>query len=103
LFANIQSAAAMTSLVIAMPLSSMTSIETIGAVGAAPAYPVLEPAAMPATKVPCPRPSPAEFGWRLVIVTCLTTRPPKSVRPAATPLSTIAIAGTFSDDSACPV
>jgi len=27
----------MTSLVIAMPLSSMTSIETIGAVGAAPA------------------------------------------------------------------
>ena len=57
---------------------------------------------MPATNVPCPRPSPSAFGSRFVIVTCLTTRPPKSVRPAATPLSTIAIAGTFSDDSAFP-
>ena len=37
LLARIQSAAAMTSLVFAMPLSSMTSSETIFAVGAAPA------------------------------------------------------------------
>ena len=57
---------------------------------------------MPATNVPCPRPSPIAFGSRFVIVTCLTTRPPKSVRPAATPLSTIAIAGTFSGASVFP-
>jgi hypothetical protein len=52
LLTRIQSAAEMTSLVIAMPLSSMTSIETIGAMAAAPAYFEAEPAAMPATNVP---------------------------------------------------
>src|SRR6185436_3869978 len=90
----------MTSLVTAMPLSSMTSIETIGAVGATPAYPSREPAARPATSVPCPRPSPLEFGSRLVMVTLATTRvlqpapvSLKSARHACTPESTTAIAG----------
>jgi hypothetical protein len=57
---------------------------------------------MPATNVPWPRPSPGEFGRRPVIVTCLTTRPPKSVRVLWTPLSTIAIAGGLRLESAFP-
>ena len=59
LFRRIHWAAAITSLVRAMPWSSITSIETMPAVGAAPACLAAAPAARPATKVPWPRPSPA--------------------------------------------
>ena len=52
LWSRIHWQAAMMSLVRPMPLSSMTSSETIFAVGAAPATPVAAPAAMPATNVP---------------------------------------------------
>src|SRR5437764_140031 len=71
----------------------MTSIGRIRAFGAAPACPGVEPAAMLATNVPWPRPSPGEFGVRLVRVTCGSTRPPpsKSARVASIPESTIAI------------
>jgi hypothetical protein len=71
----------------------MTSRETIFAFGAPPTYPDADPARTPATNVPCPRPSPGLFGTRDVIVTCLITRPPKSVRPASTPESTTATVG----------
>jgi hypothetical protein len=40
----------------------MTSSATSRALGAAPST----PAAIPATNVPWPRPSPTAFGWRLV-------------------------------------
>src|SRR5438045_1105350 len=55
LLARIHLHAAITSLVEATPLSSITSIDTSFAFGAAPAYPVAPPAAIPATKVPWPR------------------------------------------------
>src|SRR5919197_5138205 len=48
---------------------------------------------MPATKVPCPRPSPAAFGKRLVMPTCVTNRPPRPATEALTPESTTAIVG----------
>src|SRR5215217_4323768 len=46
-----------------------------------------------ATNVPCPRPSPGEFGDSDVSDTCSTTRPPKSGRSASMPESTTAMAG----------
>src|ERR671924_1177157 len=46
---------------------------------------------MPATKVPCPRPSPGELPGSVVRLTSATTRPPKSGRNASMPESTIAI------------
>src|SRR5438105_15728417 len=76
----------------------MTSSETRFALGAAPVYPDALPAAMPATKVPWPRPSPGELPGRVVSVTCFTTRPPKSARDASIPESTIAIAGGFGSE-----
>ena len=78
-----------------MPLSSMTSSETRFAAGAAPAYPGALPAAMPATNVPWPRPSPGEFGWSCVITCSPITREPlsKSARFLSIPESTIAIVG----------
>src|SRR5919198_3913292 len=49
---------------------------------------------MPATNVPCPRPSPGEFGVRVVKFTCVSTRPPKSATcVASTPESTTAMVG----------
>jgi hypothetical protein len=88
----------MTSRVIAIPLSSMTSSDTIFEAGAAPAYPSPEPAAIPATNVPWPRPSPAELPGSDVMLTCATTRPPKSARPASMPESTTAIVGVAAED-----
>src|SRR2546423_9976827 len=93
LFARIHWQAPMTSLVSALPLSSMTRIDTIGAFGAAPAYPVAEPAAIPATKVPWPRPSPIALGVSELRFTWVRTRVPKSARIESTPESTTAIAG----------
>src|SRR3954464_7530795 len=61
LWSRIHWQALMMSLVRPMPESSITSIETRFAVGAAPAYPGADPAATPATNVPWPRPSPAEL------------------------------------------
>ena len=55
--ARIQSAAATTSLVLDWPSALAVRIETIGALGAPPGY-VPEPAARPATIVPCPSLSP---------------------------------------------
>src|SRR5919197_1315247 len=49
---------------------------------------------MLATNVPWPRPSPGELGVSDVSVSWCTTRPPKSIRPAWIPESTIAIVGT---------
>ena len=91
LFARIQSAAAMTSLVSAMPWSSMTSIETSFAVGAAPDFPGKLAAAIPATNVPCPRPSPGELPGSELRLTLATTRPANSGREASMPESTTAI------------
>ena len=91
LLARIQSAAAMTSLVRAMPWSSMTSIETSFAVGAAPSLPASLPAAMPATNVPCPRPSPGELPGSVDRLTLATIRPANSGRVVSIPESTIAI------------
>lgn len=93
LFARIHSAAAMTSLVRAMPVSSMTSIETSFAASAAPAKPTAAPAATPATNVPWPRPSPGELLASELRLTSATMRPAKSSRSASMPESTIAIAG----------
>ena len=93
LFRRIHWAAAITSLVRAMPWSSITSSETIPAVGAAPACSAALPAARPATKVPWPRPSPREFPGREVMFTCARTRPAKSPLPASIPESTNAIEG----------
>src|SRR5712692_2933675 len=89
--ARIQCAAEMRSLVRALPLSSMTSSETIFALGAAPFLPANSPAAIPATKVPCPRPSPGELPGRVVRLTSATMRPANSGRDASMPESTIAI------------
>src|SRR2546429_4536312 len=85
----------MTSLVIALPWSFITSRETIFEVGEEPPQLLIMPAARPATKVPCPRPSPFAFGVSDVSVTCFTTRPPNIGLAASTPESTIAIAGAF--------
>src|SRR6266511_4242423 len=95
LFWRMNSAAAITSLVSATPESSITSIGRILALGAAAVRPKPEPAAIPATRVPWPRPSPGEFGVRLVNVTWGRTREPesKSARFASIPESTIAIVG----------
>src|SRR5262245_53673043 len=95
LLARIQSQAAITSLVRAVPVSSITSSETIFAFGAAPVTPEAEPAAIPATKVPCPRPSPGEFGVMLARLTCAATRAPpsKSERLASMPESMTAMVG----------
>src|SRR5947208_11483369 len=71
----------------------MTSIGRIRAFGAAPACPAAEPAAMPATNVPWPRPSPGEFGVAVLRLTLATTRPLTSGLDESTPESTIAIAG----------
>src|SRR5919197_2876530 len=71
----------------------MTRIDTIGAAGAAPASPGAEPAAIPATNVPWPRPSPFAVGVSELRFTCVRTRVPKSARVVSTPESTIAIAG----------
>jgi hypothetical protein len=78
-----------------MPWSSITSSETIPAVGDAPAWPGEEPAAIPATIVPCPRPSPGELPGRVVRFTSARTRLPKSFREASMPESTNAIAGVL--------
>src|SRR5438034_4787114 len=83
----------MTSLVIPLPWSSNTSSDTILDVGEDPPQFPTMPAANPATNVPWPRPSPAEFGVSDVRFTPLITRPPKRVFAASTPESTIAIAG----------
>src|SRR2546423_7625527 len=53
---------------------------------------------MPATNVPCPYPSPGEFGARVVRLTWPTTRLPKSDRPASMPESTIAIVAASGAD-----
>src|SRR6266576_2225087 len=75
--------------------SSITSSETIFALGAPPAAPTADPAAIPATNVPCPRPSPGEFGVVLARFTWAATRLPqsKSARFASIPESTTAIVG----------
>jgi hypothetical protein len=71
----------------------MTSIESRFAFGVVPEYPDAPSAAMPATNVPWPYPSPGEFGPRLARFTCASTREPKSARVAWMPESTIAIVG----------
>ena len=91
LLARIQSAAAMTSLVFAMPWSSITSRDTSFALGAAPLLPPMLAAAIPATKVPCPRPSPGEFPDSELRLTLATMRPANSGRVVSMPESTIAI------------
>ena len=91
LFARIQSAAAMTSLVRAIPWSSITSSETIFAPGAAPVWPARSPAAIPATNVPWPRPSPGELPGSVVRLTSAAIRPANSGRVASMPESTTAI------------
>ena len=91
LLARIQSAAAMTSLVFAIPWSSITSSETIFAVGAAPPRPPMAPAAIPATNVPWPRPSPDELPGSEVRLTLAAMRPANSGRDASMPESTTAI------------
>src|SRR6476659_7669595 len=63
------------------------------AVGAAPACLAAAPAARPATKVPWPRPSPAELPASEVMFTCARTRPAKSLLFASMPESTKAIDG----------
>src|SRR6266511_4507459 len=83
----------MTSLVMPLPLSFKTSSETILDVGDAPPQLEIMPAASPATNVPCPRPSPAEFDESDVSVTSFTTRPPKRGFAESTPESITAIAG----------
>src|SRR3954464_15322991 len=95
LWARIQSAPAMTSLVQPIPSSLRTSTETRFAPGAAPARPADAPVAMPATIVPCPRPSPAAFGAAVVRSTLAITFGTDS---GSTPESTTAIVG--SDDGA---
>ena len=95
-FLRIHWAAAITSLVRAMPWSSITSSETIPAVGAAPAWFGAEPAARPATSVPWPLPSPGELFSSEVMSSCASTRPPKSRRLESMPESTKAIAGVGS-------
>ena len=92
-FCRIHWAARMTSLVWAMPLSSITSSETIPAVGAAPVKSGEAPAATPATTVPCPKPSPGELLGRELRFTSASTRPAKSARPESIPESTKAIVG----------
>src|SRR3954452_14455227 len=84
----------MTSLVSAIPWSSITSSEMIFPFGAAPTCGTALPAAREATKVPCPRPSPAEFSVRPVMVICgIFSWVATSGRDVSTPESTIAIAG----------
>jgi hypothetical protein len=75
----------------------MTSSITMSEFGDAPELPGALPAAMPATKVPWPRPSPGELGRSVVMFTFATTRAPlsKSGRLASMPESTIAIVGAF--------
>ena len=64
--------------------------------GAAPESPFSEAAAIPATNVPWPRPSPAElFGSELRLMEAIT-REPKSSERESIPLSTTAIAGCLS-------
>src|SRR5215510_1690866 len=54
---------------------------------------------MPATNVPCPRPSPGELFGSVDRFTCWITRPPKSATlDASTPESTIAIVGAAKSD-----
>ena len=91
--ARIHWAARITSLVRAIPLSSITSSETMPAVGAAPVYVAFSPAARPATSVPCPKPSPGELFGRSLRLTSARTRLPKSARPASIPESTKAMVG----------
>ena len=93
LFRRIQSHAAMTSATVAVPSSFITSSETSFALGATPAIPSAAPAAIPATNVPCPNPSPGESAPELAKFACAITRPPKSARFASIPESTIAIVG----------
>ena len=71
----------------------MTSTETRFACGVAPVYPSAPPAAMPATKVPWPRPSPAELFGSVDRLTLARTRLPKSARPVWIPESITAIVG----------
>src|ERR1044072_6552580 len=52
---------------------------------------------MPATKVPWPRPSPAELFASDVRLTLATMRPAKSAREASIPESTMAIVGVAAD------
>src|SRR5215203_4990868 len=92
LLAMIQSIPAITSETYAMPLSSTTSTSTSGALGAAPAKPTFEPAAIPATIVPWPRPSPLDSANERDSLTDALIRPKKSER-FWIPESTIAIAG----------
>src|SRR3954466_4355017 len=94
LWSRIHWQALMMSLVIPMPVSSSTSIETRFALGAAPAWCGDAPAATPATKVPWPRPSPAELFGSVLRLTEASRREPKSSR-LWTPESTIAIVGMF--------
>src|SRR5438046_3289251 len=69
----------------------MSSGETILAPGAAPFFPCRPDAAMPATKVPWPRPSPGELPGSVVRFTFAAMRPANSGRVASMPESTIAI------------
>src|SRR5438552_496922 len=71
----------------------MTRIGRMLALGAAPARPGAEPAAMPATNVPWPRSSPLAPGVGELRFTCGYARMPKSTRPGWSPESTIAIVG----------
>src|SRR5262245_2659786 len=95
LLSRIHWQALMMSDVFAWPFLSITLIETIGAVGAAPVRSGAAPAATPATNVPCPRSSLRDaFPSRVGRFTVATTRVPKSDR-FWTPESTIAIAGVW--------
>ena len=72
----------------------MTSTLTRFACGVAPVYPGAPPAAIPATKVPWPRPSPGESCGSVLSLTFASTRFPKSAR-FSIPESTTAIVGAF--------
>ena len=92
LCARIQSQAAMTSLTRPLPLSSRTSSETMFARGSAPVYDEPPFAAMLATSVPWPRPSPVEFVPAETKFTWVRSLEPNSLR-LWTPESTTAIVG----------
>ena len=92
LLARIHWQPAITSLVRATPSSAMTSTFTRFACGVAPVYPGAPPAAIPATKVPWPRPSPGESFGSVLSLTFASTRLPKSAR-FSIPESTTAIVG----------
>ena len=92
LFAITQSIPAITSETYAIPALSITSTSTSGALGARTGVAEPEPAAMPATMVPWPRPSPGDSLLELESLTDATILFPKSSR-FSMPESMIAIPG----------